>query len=86
MTGIAPARAGFTSAAGPVAKVILEKPQGKPNTLFKRRDVNSDGFVTLTEHIGNPKNRDVKALPRQFKTRDKHEDERWSLEQIKRGQ
>ena len=86
MTGLDPARTGFTSAAGPVAKVILEKPQGKPNTLFKRRDVNSDGFVTLKEYIGNPKNRDVKALTRQFKTRDKNEDERLSLEEMKMGQ
>ena len=63
-----------------------EKPRANSNALFKRRDVNSDGFVTLKEYIGNPKNRDVKALTRQFKTRDKNEDERLSLEEMKMGQ
>ena len=36
-----------------------------PETIFQRRDANKDGFVTLQEYIGNPKNRNV---PRADKT------------------
>jgi len=60
------------------------KKRPDPSTIFQRRDVNNDGSITLNEYIGNPKNRDIKALTRQFKARDKNEDDRLSLEEINR--
>ena len=71
-------------------KVMNIPPQTKkrpdPNTFFQRRDVNNDGTITLQEYIGNPKIRDVEALTRQFNGRDRNQDERLSLEEIKQGQ
>ncbi len=54
-----------------------------PTTIFKRRDRNEDGFVTLEEFIGNPKNRNVPALTKQFKQRDTNNDSRLTLEEMK---
>jgi len=42
--------------------------------IFKKRDVNKDGKLTLDEYIGNPTGRNVPALTRQFKTRDRNSD------------
>ena len=57
-----------------------------PVTIFKRRDTNHDGFVTLEEYIGNPKNRNVPALTLQFKAQDVNNDQRLTLEEMKRRQ
>jgi arylsulfatase A-like enzyme len=54
-----------------------------PETIFQRRDANKDGFVTLQEYIGNPKNRNVPALTRQFKRKDVNDDSRLTLDEIK---
>ena len=56
------------------------------NTFLKRRDINKDGFITLKEYIGNPKNRNVKALTRQFTVKDRNQDQKLSLDEIKQGQ
>lgn len=55
-----------------------------PEELFKRRDKNKNGFLTLEEYIGNPKNRNVPALTRQFKQLDANHDGRLTLEELKR--
>jgi hypothetical protein len=55
-----------------------------PTMLFKRRDTNNDGFVTLKEYIGNPKGRNVPALTRQFKQRDTNNDSRLTLDEMKK--
>jgi arylsulfatase A-like enzyme len=51
--------------------------------LFKRRDGNKDGFVTLEEYIGKSKNRNVPALTRQFNQRDANKDGKLSLQELK---
>ncbi len=56
-----------------------------PETFFKARDRDKDGFVTLEEYIGDPANRNVPALTRQFQQRDTNRDSRLTLEEM-RGQ
>jgi hypothetical protein len=51
--------------------------------IFKRRDGNKDGFVTLEEYIGKSKNRNVPALTRQFNQRDANKDGKLSLQEFK---
>jgi len=65
------------------AKPNPVKKRPNPEGLFKRRDSNSDGFVTLQEFIGDPTNRNVLALKRQFKQRDTNKDSRLTLEEMK---
>ena len=55
----------------------------RADALFKRRDTNKDGFLTLKEYIGNPKGRNVPALTKQFTTRDKNKDSRLSLQELR---
>ena len=71
----------------PQAKVdegITKRTSKRPDplTLFKRRDTNNDGFVTLEEYIGNPRNRNVPALTRQFKQKDANNDRRLTVEEM----
>jgi len=54
-----------------------------PEVLFKRRDVNKDGFMTLKEYIGNPEGRNLPALTKQFNKRDANKDGRVTLEEMK---
>ena len=54
-----------------------------PETFFKSRDTNDDGFVTLEEYIGNPENRNVPALTKQFSQRDRNKDSKLTLEEMK---
>ena len=54
--------------------------------LFKLRDKNQDGFLTLAEYIGNPKGRNVPALTRQFKKRDANGDSKLTLKELKNTQ
>ena len=55
-----------------------------PTKLFERRDQNKDGFVTIEEFIGDPKNRNVPALTKLFKKRDANHDQRLTLDELKR--
>ena len=50
-----------------------QTPRKRPDRrkIFQRRDTNKDGQLTLKELIGNPTQRNVKALTRQFKRLDK---------------
>jgi len=60
-------------------------PKGKrpdPLKFFQQRDKNKDDFLTLSEFIGNPKNRNVPALTRQFHRRDTNKDSRLTLEEL----
>ena len=60
-----------------------EKPTGdkpiarksKIQNLFKLRDSNQDGKLTLEEFIGNPKGRNIIALKKRFKSMDKNKDQ-----------
>ena len=54
-----------------------------PEALFKRRDVNKDGFMTLKEYIGNPEGRNLPALTKQFNKRDANKDGRVTLAEMK---
>lgn len=51
-------------------------------SIFKKRDANKDGRLTLDEYIGNPTGRNVAALKRQFKARDKNSDGLLSLTEL----
>jgi arylsulfatase A-like enzyme len=54
-----------------------------PEALFKRRDVNKDGFMTLKEYIGNPVGRNLPALTKQFNKRDANKDGKLTLAEMK---
>jgi len=54
-----------------------------PAVLFKARDKNQDGFLTLKEYIGNPKNRNVPVLTKRFNSWDKNKDSRVTLKEMK---
>ncbi|PHR95340.1 MAG: N-acetylgalactosamine 6-sulfate sulfatase [Blastopirellula sp.] len=66
-------------------KPMVKRPAKAINreAQFKQRDTNKDGFVTLKEFIGNPKNRNVPALTKQFELKDKDNDERLTLAELK---
>jgi uncharacterized sulfatase len=50
-----------------------------PATVFRRRDRDKDGLLTLQELIGDPDRRDASALSRRFKALDKNSDGRLSF-------
>ena len=52
--------------------------------LFKVRDTDKDGLLTLEEFIGDPTNRNVRALSRQFNARDRNGDGRLSEDELER--
>ena len=54
-----------------------------PEQLLQRRDANEDGFITLKEDIGNPKNRNVPALTKRFNNWDRNKDSRLTMEELK---
>ena len=60
------------------------KPQRpSPEQFLQRRDTNEDGFITLKEYIGNPKNRNVPALTKRFNNWDRNKDSRLTMEELK---
>jgi arylsulfatase A-like enzyme len=59
------------------------KARPRAETLFKRRDTNKDGLLTLDEFIGNPKGRNVPALTKQFNRRDTNKDSRLTVQELK---
>ena len=63
------------------------KPPAKPTAegLFKRRDTNKDGQLTLKEYIGDPTGRNIPALTTQFERRDVNKDSRLSLKELQAG-
>ncbi len=61
-----------------------KKKARSPQALFKARDTDKDGFVTLKEYIGNPINRNVPVLTRRFKHLDANNDSRLTLEEMKK--
>jgi|TARA_B100000959_G_scaffold285830_1_gene361935 arylsulfatase A-like enzyme len=54
-----------------------------PEQFLQRRDTNKDGFITLKEYIGNPKNRNVPALTKRFNNWDRNKDSRLTMEELK---
>lgn len=50
--------------------------------LFKSRDKNKDGFMTLEEFIGNPKGRNVPVLTKRFNEWDKNDDSKVTLKEM----
>jgi len=53
--------------------------------VFKARDKDHDGQLTLEELIGDPAHRNVPALTRMFKSRDKDKDQRVSRDEFVRN-
>jgi len=69
------------------AKPTTSKPKPNrpsPEQFLQRRDTNKDGFITLKEYIGNPKNRNVPALTKNFNRRDANKDAKLTLEELKK--
>ncbi|MHC4743322.1 MAG: sulfatase-like hydrolase/transferase, partial [Planctomycetota bacterium] len=71
-------------------------PEGKPDPknstapkrhsqdqFFKSRDRNGDGFLTLEEFIGPPKNRNVPALTKRYRRLDSNGDGRLLLDELR---
>ena len=54
-----------------------------PEQFIRRRDANKDGSLTLEEFIGNPENRNVPALKKQFSRRDRNGDGKLTLDELK---
>ncbi len=52
--------------------------------FFKSRDLNGDGFVTLEEFIGDPKNRNVPVLTKRYRQLDSNGDGKLLLEELKK--
>ncbi len=52
--------------------------------IFKSRDRNGDGAITLEEFIGNPKGRNVPALTKRFKNVDSNGDGKLHLSELKK--
>jgi len=50
--------------------------------ILKKRDIDKDGRLTLEEYIGDPKDRNVPALKRQFKARDTNGDGFLSISEL----
>ena len=70
----------------PDRKPTASKPKSKrpsPEEFLRRRDKNKDGSITLEEFIGDPKNRDVPALKKQFSRRDRNGDGNLTLDELK---
>ena len=49
-------------------------PDRDPAAIFKLRDTNHDGLLTLKEHIADPEGRNVPALTRRFNALDQNKD------------
>ena len=64
-----------------VSKLKSKRPG--PEEFLRRRDKNKDGLITLEEFIGDPRNRDVPALKKQFSRRDRNEDGNLTLDELK---
>ncbi|PHR99116.1 MAG: hypothetical protein COA78_25445 [Blastopirellula sp.] len=75
-----PAEPGAKRQPKPAAK---RKQPRLPADLFKVRDTDQDGFVTLKEFIGNPEVRNVPVLTKRFKQLDTNNDSRLTLDEMK---
>ena len=64
-----------------VSKLKSKRPG--PEEFLRRRDKNKDGSITLEEFIGDPRNRDVPALKKQFSRRDRNGDGNLTLDELK---
>ena len=70
----------------PDKKPAASKPKSNrpsPEEFLRRRDKNKDGSITLEEFIGDPRNRDVPALKKQFSRRDRNGDGNLTLDELK---
>jgi arylsulfatase A-like enzyme len=54
-----------------------------PEEFLRKRDKDKDGSITLKEFIGNPEDRNVPALNKQFTRRDGNADGKLTLEELK---
>lgn len=67
------------------AQAAEEKPKPKPTPeeMFKRRDKNSDGFLSWDEFKGKLEGDKLAAAEKQFKAKDTNSDMKLSLEEFK---
>jgi arylsulfatase A-like enzyme len=73
------------SELGTTTQSPVPKPRRRSQEqFFKSRDRNADGVITLKEYIGNPKDRNVPALTRQFKKIDSNGDGKLQLDELKK--
>ncbi|MAO84191.1 MAG: hypothetical protein CMH50_09980 [Myxococcales bacterium] len=59
------------------------RPSRSPEQLFKIRDQNGNGFLSLEEYIGDPTNRNVPAITKRFNRFDTTQDGKLTLEELK---
>ncbi len=69
-----------TGATGEPAKPVARSTEA----LFRARDKNQDGFLTLQEYIGNPQGRNVSVLTKRFNGWDRNKDSRVTLKEMTR--
>lgn len=60
-----------------------EKKKPEPEEVFKRRDKNSDGFLTWEEFKGKVEGEKEAAAKKQFEAKDANKDMKLSLEEFK---
>ena len=58
------------------------KPRRDPADVFRQRDADHDGILTLAELIGNPDSRNVPALTRRFRSLDRNNDGNLTLQEF----
>ena len=56
--------------------------QRSRDQLFRSRDRNRDGAITLEEFIGNPKGRNVPALTNRFNKLDRNRNSKLELDEL----
>lgn len=72
------------SSVAPVpAQGADEKPKATPEEMFKRRDKDSDGFLSWEEFKGKLEGDKLAAADKQFKAKDTNSDMKLSLEEFK---
>ncbi|MDG2223100.1 MAG: sulfatase-like hydrolase/transferase [Rubripirellula sp.] len=74
-------------AVAPAASPKPKKPATRqsPEAVFKRRDTNKDGHMTLEEFIGDPANRNVPVLTKRFNGWDTDRDGKVTLKEMQGG-
>lgn len=65
------------------AQAADEKPKPEPEEVFKKRDKDSDGFVTWDEFKGKLEGEKLEAAKKQFEGKDANKDMKLSLEEFK---
>jgi len=69
----------------PVALAVAADKPIDPEKIFKRKDANSDGSLSLDEYKAGMKDRQLENAEKRFKKIDTNSDGKLSLEEFKAG-